>query len=163
MLLFNIEENTLQHHSEHQEKQAPLLSTKLKDMDIKNIISIANTKPDFIEIFLETKDQIDQGRHTTQLIIEDLIISASKDVSGRKADIQTGFRKLSYPQFNGDALNYIEFKKRWTYKVVSEQKPLALELLVLRNSVSAIAKANIADSNTMVKAWMLLDLNHGNL
>ena len=31
----------------------------LKEMDIKNIISFADTEPDFLEIFGETKDQVD--------------------------------------------------------------------------------------------------------
>ena len=53
-MLFDIEADTLQFHSEHLEKEATLLSTMLKDMDIKNIISIANTRPDFLEILGET-------------------------------------------------------------------------------------------------------------
>ena len=88
---------------------------------------------------------------------------ASKEVSDRKAATQTGFQKLSYPWFNGDVLNYLEFKKRWKNKVVPERKPPALELATLRESVPALAKAKIADASTMNKAWKLLDLDYGNL
>ena len=135
----------------------------LKDMDIKNIISIADTEPDFMSIFGKTEDQIDDWRHATKFRIEDLMIRASKEVSDRKAATQTGFQKLSYPQFNGDILNYLEFKKRWNNEVVPERKPPALELAALRESVPAIAKAKIADASTMNKAWKLLDLDYGNL
>ena len=58
-LLSNIEENTLQHHYEHLEKQATLQSTMLNKMEIKNIIFIADTKPDILETFGEAEDQID--------------------------------------------------------------------------------------------------------
>ena len=96
----------------------------LKDMDIKNIISIADTEPDFMSIFGETEDQIDDWRHATKFRIEDLMIRASKGVSDRKAATQTGFQKLSYPQFNGDILNYLEFKKRWNNKIVPKKNLL---------------------------------------
>lgn len=34
------------------------------------------------------------------------------EISDRKASTQTGFKKLSYPSFNGEVLNYQEFKKQ---------------------------------------------------
>ena len=76
---------------------------------------------------------------------------------------QTGFQKLSYPQFNGDIFNYLKFKKRWNNEGVHERKPPALELAALRESVPAIAKAKRADASTMNKAWKLLGLDYGNL
>ena len=110
-LLSEIEGNSSQHHSEHLEKQAALLSTMLTKMDIKHIISIADTEPDFLEIFGETEDQKDDWRHETEAQIDDLMIRASKEVSKSKAATQSVFKKLAYPQFNGDVLNYLEFKK----------------------------------------------------
>ena len=70
---------------------------------------------------------------------------------------------MSYPHFNGDVLNYLEFKKRWNNKVVPERKPPALELAALREVVPALAKAKIADVTTMSEAWKLLDLDYGDL
>ena len=58
-LLTEIEENSSLHHSEHLEKQAALLSTILTKVDIRKIISYADTEPDFLEIFGETEDQVD--------------------------------------------------------------------------------------------------------
>ena len=58
-LLSEIEENSLLHHSEHLEKQAALLAMMLTKMDIKHIISFADTEPDFLEIFSEKEDKID--------------------------------------------------------------------------------------------------------
>ena len=57
-MLFDIEENSSQHHSQHLEKQAALLSTMLTKMDIKHIISVTDNEPDFLEIFGETEEQI---------------------------------------------------------------------------------------------------------
>ena len=47
-------------------------------MDIKHIFSIADNEPDFLEIFGETEDQIDDWRHGTEARIYDLIIRASR-------------------------------------------------------------------------------------
>ena len=38
------------------EKQATLLSSMLKDLNINEIIGLADTEPNFIEIFGETED-----------------------------------------------------------------------------------------------------------
>ena len=111
-LLQDIEENASQNHSEHLEKQATLLSTMLNKMDIRHLISFADNEPDFLEIFGETEDQIDDWRNETEACIEDLMIRASREVSERKAATQSGFKKLSYSYFNGDILNYLEFKKQ---------------------------------------------------
>ena len=148
-LLAEIEENSLQHHLQHLEKQAALLSTMLTKVDISNIISYADTEPDFLDIFGETEDQVDDWRHQTEARIEDLIIRASMEVSERKAVTQSGFKKLSYPSFNGDILNYLEFKKRWAAEVVPERKPPAIELVALREAIPVSSKAKIADITTM--------------
>lgn len=71
----------------------------LKDMDIKNIISIADTEPDFLEIFGETKNLSEDWRNATKFIIEDLMVRASKEVSEIKFSTQTGLKMLSYHQF----------------------------------------------------------------
>ena len=157
-MLSKIEQDYLQHHSEHLNEQAALLSSRLTKMNIKHIISVADHEPDFLEIFGETEDQIDDWRHETEGRIDDLMIRASKEVSERKAVTQSGFKKLAYPHFNGDVLNYLEFKKRWAAEVVPERKPPALELVALRDSNPVTAKAKIADVTIMNKAWKLLDL-----
>ena len=58
-LLSDLETDTMQHNSEHLDKQANLLSTMLKDMDIMNITCITDIEPDFQTTFRETKYQID--------------------------------------------------------------------------------------------------------
>ncbi len=160
-LLSKIEENSLQHHSEH--LKVALLSTILTKINIKHIISIADHEPNFLDMFRETEDQVNDWRHATEYQIDDLLIKASKEISERKAATQSGFKKLAYPHFNGDVLNYLELNKRWAAEVVPERKPPATELVALRDSIPATAKAKIADVTTMVKAWKLLDLEYGNL
>ena len=64
---------------------------------------------------------------------------------------------------NSDVLCYQEFKRKWQIEVVPEQRPPALELAALRESVPTIAKAKIIASTSMGKAWKLQDLDQGNL
>ena len=92
----------------------------LKDLDLDGLISLADTEPDFLTIFRETEDQVDDWRHAIPIRIQDLMIRASKEISERKSATQMGFKKLSYSQFNGDILNYQEFKKRWQNEVIPE-------------------------------------------
>ena len=81
----------------------------------------------------------------------------------RKFATQLGFRKLAYPNFNGDILNYLEFKKCWKEEVVPEQKPVTLELAALREAVPVIAKGKIIYVSTLTEAWKLLDLEYGDV
>ena len=76
---------------------------------------------------------------------------------------QTGFKKLSLPSFNGNVLNYQDFKRRWKLEVVPEKRPPALELAALRESLPALAKAKIIAVTTMAEAWKLLDLDYGDI
>ena len=112
-----------------------MLSNMLKAMDLDSIIILCETEPDFFLIFGETEDDIMDWKLSTEARIKDLLIRASKKVSERKSATQSGFRKLAYPTFNGDILNYLEFKKQWRNEVVPEWKPAALELAALRDSI----------------------------
>ena len=94
----------------------------LKDLDITGIISLADSEPNFIKVFGETEDQVSDWGNEAMNRIQDLMIRAYKEVSDRKASMQTGFKKLNYPQFNGDILNYQEFKKRWRIEVVPKRR-----------------------------------------
>ena len=75
----------------------------------------------------------------TESRIEDLLIRASRQVCERKSATQSGFKKLAYPSFNGDILNYLKFKKRWRIEVLPEHKPAVLQLATLRESIPAAA------------------------
>merc|ERR1712055_523541 len=162
-LLTDLETDSPSNHSEHLEKQASLLSSMLKSMEIDKLLVLCETEPDFFSIFGETEDDIHDWRAATEIRIEDLQIKASKEVAERKAATQTGFRKLSYPSFNGDVLNYLEFRKRWKEEVVPERKPVALELAALREAVPVIAKAKITDVSTLSEAWKVLDMEYGDV
>ena len=90
----------------------------LKAMNIDHSLSLSEIEPDFLSLFGETEDDIDDWLHAIVVRIEDMLIRASKEVADRKDATQTGFRKLSYPSFDGDTLSYLELKKRWTEEVV---------------------------------------------
>ena len=83
-MLVNLEADPEKYHSEQLEKQATLLSSMLKDLDIIGIISLADTEPNFIEVFGETEDQVSDWSHTAKYRIQDLMIRAYKEVSDRK-------------------------------------------------------------------------------
>ena len=103
----------------------------LRDLDIPGITELANTEPDFLEIFGETEDQVNDWSEDARFRIQDLTLRAAKEVCDRKAATQTGFKKLSLPNFNGDVLNYQQFKRRWKLEVVPEKKTLLLWNLML--------------------------------
>ena len=124
----------------------------LKDLNINEIIGLADTEPDFLEIFGETEDQVSDWSMATKFKIQDMLIRAYKEVADRKASTQSGFKKLSYPSFNGDVLCYQEFRRCWCIEVFPEQRLPALELAALRESVPAIAKAKIIICTTMGEA-----------
>ena len=111
-MIADLEANPEKFHSEKLEKQATLLSSMLKDLNINEIIGLADTEPDFLEIFGETEDQVSNWSNTTKYRIQDLMIRAYNEVSDRKASTQSGLKKLRYPHFNGDILFYQEFKWR---------------------------------------------------
>ena len=135
----------------------------LKYMEIDEIIILCETELDFFSIFGETKDNISDWHFSTEVRIEDLLIKASKEVAERKSATQLGFRKLVYPSFNGDILNYLKFKKPWKEEVVPAGKPVTLELAALRETVPIIAKDKIIDVSTLTEAWKLLDLKYGDI
>ena len=110
-MIADLEADPERFHSEKLENQANLLSNMLKDLNINEIIGLADTEPDFLEIFGETEDQVSDWSITTKYRIQDLLIRAYDEVADRKASTQSGFKKLSYPSFNGDVLCYQEFKR----------------------------------------------------
>ena len=132
-----------------------MLSLMLKSIEIDDIIHLCETEPYFFSIFGETKDNIADWRLSTEVRTEDLLISASKELTERKSATQSGFRKLAYPNFNGDILNYLKFKKCWKEEVVPERKPIALELAALREAVPVIAKGKLVDVSSLTDAWKL--------
>ena len=100
-----------------------MLSSMVKSIEIDKIIILCETEPDFFSIFGETEDNISDWHLFTKVRIEDILIKASKEVVERKSVTQSGFRKLAYPNFNGNILDYLEFKKYWKEEVVPERKP----------------------------------------
>ena len=135
----------------------------LKELDVPGIIDLAVTEPDFLEIFGETEDTINDWSEEIRNKVQDFSLRAATEVSERKAATQTGFKKLSLPSFNGNVLNYMEFKKRWHLEVVPERRPFAMELAALREALPPLAKAKVIAVTSMMEAWKLLDLDYGDV
>ena len=92
----------------------------LKATNIGHILSLWETKQKFLSIFGETEDDINELPNATEIRIEDLVIQASKEVPKQKSATKTALKKLSYPSFNGDVLNFLKLIKRWTAEVTPE-------------------------------------------
>ena len=75
-MIADLEADPERFHSEKLENQANLLSNMLKDLNINEIIGLADTEPDFLEIFGETEDQVSHWSNTTKYRIQDLMIRA---------------------------------------------------------------------------------------
>ena len=84
-MISKLEEDSSLHHSEHLKEQAVLLSAMLNKINVNCIISIADHEPNFLDMFGETEDQVNNWRHTTEDRIDNLLIKASKKISERKA------------------------------------------------------------------------------
>ena len=125
-MLSKLEENSSLHHSKHLKKQAALISTRLTKINVNRIIFFADHESNFLDMFGKTEDQLHNRRHTTEDQITDLLIKASKEISERKTATPSVFKKLAYPYFNGEVINYLEFKKCWAAEVVPERKPIAI-------------------------------------
>ena len=57
-MLSKLEEDSSLHYSEHLKEQAALLSLLLTKNNVDHIISIADHKPNFLDMFGETEGQV---------------------------------------------------------------------------------------------------------
>ena len=125
----------------------------LRELDVPGIIDLTATEPEFLEIFGETEDAVNDWSEEIRNKVQDFSLRAATEVSERKAATQTGFKKLSLPSFNGNVLNYMEFKRRWRLEVVPERRPFAMELAALREALPPLAKAKVIAVTSMMEAW----------
>ena len=65
-MLSKLEQDSLLHHSEHLKDQATLLSSMLTKINVDRIISIADHEPNFLDMFGETEDQVNDWIHATK-------------------------------------------------------------------------------------------------
>ena len=84
-LVRNIESDPDAIHSENLEKQANVISSMLKELDVPGIIDLAVTEPDFLEIFGETEDAINDWSEEIRNKVQDFSLRAATEVSERKA------------------------------------------------------------------------------
>ena len=52
----------------------------IKDMDIQKIISHTGKKPDILEIFCETDDDVNDWHHKVRFWIQDIMTTSSREV-----------------------------------------------------------------------------------
>ena len=83
-LIQSIESDPEGIHSENLEKQTTILNSMLRDLNIPGIIELANTEPDFLKIFGETEDQVNDWSEDARFRIQDLTLRAAKEVCDRK-------------------------------------------------------------------------------
>ena len=94
-MIADLEADPERFHSEKLENQAILLSNMLKDININMIIGLADTEPDFLEIFCVTEDKVSDWSITTKFKIQDLLIRVYNKEADRKASTQSGLKRLA--------------------------------------------------------------------
>ena len=161
--LLELESDDRKNHSEYLKEGADNVAKMLVKQKVDQIISKAEEEPDFYSIFGATEDEINDWRNQTEDRIDSLLDKASQEISARKASVQSGFTKLKYPTFQGDILNYQEFKSPWENEVVPERRPEAIELAALREAVNVTVRNKITEVKTLSEAWKIMDLNFGDM
>ena len=75
----------------------------------------------------------------------------------KQNSFQTFFKKMHPPKFDGDCLEYVEFKTKWKSQVSSCPMPAEMELDRLKENLPDQAKKNLFDVNSLSIAWDILD------
>ena len=90
--------------------------------------------------------------------IKDQAVSSSE----RPASHHTCLKKLDPPRFNGEIIEFPEFKRRWASQVHSEKLEEQAELDRLRDNVPESAKKMLTGEKSLDSAWKILVKLYGN-
>ena len=90
--------------------------------------------------------------------------SSSKESFGhsRSSTEKVLLEKSKPPKFNGDIIEYPEFKRKWKALVESAKLPTEAELDKLKDAVPKTAKDQLYGCNEIKEAWSILDKRFGN-
>ena len=81
-------------------------------------------------------------------------------VSG-KHGYNTFLKKQDPPDFSGDCLDYMEFKRKWSSQVSSHKPPSEYEMDLLKNSIPEEGRKKLYGVDSLSSAWTQLDKLYG--
>ena len=79
----------------------------------------------------------------------------------KKAYTQSSFKKRKIPTFEGDVLNYYDFKKRCENEVRPERNTEPHALASLKDALPQLAKNKLSQVIKLEYAWKILDEQYG--
>ena len=79
----------------------------------------------------------------------------------KNSTFQTFFKKLDPPKFDGDCLEYIEWRTKWKSVVSTCEQPPEFELDRIKENIPEQAKKKLFDVHSLPKAWDILDRLYG--
>ena len=79
----------------------------------------------------------------------------------KRSDFGTFFKKQDPPQFQGDSLEYMEWKKRWESQVSSHSPPADFEIDLLKQNLPEEGRKKLYGCDSLSTAWRLLDKMYG--
>ena len=82
--------------------------------------------------------------------------------AGHSGSGKTYLRKVDPPKFNGDILEFPEFKRKWTANVTREKMEEDSELDRLRDNVPESARKMLIGEKSLANAWKILTKMFGN-
>ena len=128
------------------EKQAQAEQTELTDF-----LALQRTRIDSIELAIVSK-------------IKEASITAPSIDSGRSLSVggRTYLKKVEPPTFNGDILEFPEFKRKWAAVVSRENLEEESELDRLRDQIPESARKMLIGEKSLVNAWKILTKLYGN-
>ena len=79
----------------------------------------------------------------------------------KRSDYSTFFKKQDPPQFKGDCLDYVEWKKQWLSQVSSHSPPSEFELDLIKRNLPDDGRKKLYGCDSIATAWLLLDKMYG--
>merc|ERR1712081_53635 len=84
-----------------------------------------------------------------------------ESLHSHKQSLGTYFQKRKPPSFNGEFLDYLEFKGKWTKEVSSLKPPELHEIVLLKENLPAETKLKLFNKNSLEQIWKELDKLYG--
>ena len=99
--------------------------------------------------------------------IEMAIVTKTKEMSVPSSSRASGtghtyLKKVDPPKFNGDILDFPEFKRKWAASVTREKLEEESELDRLRDNVPESARKMLIGEKSLANAWKILTKMYGN-
>ena len=147
------------------------LRRQLEKLDSKSSIAFAKLTdklesfPDALESELvEFENWVINYNSKLESLLEEINVAIDRlnnSASSKRSDFGTFFKKQDPPQFKGDCLEYMEWKKRWESQVSSHKPPVEFEIDLLKLNLPEEGRKKLYGCDSLSTAWLLLDKMYG--